>query len=280
MIEDHFPDFYRRADRHSIAWQNRYLWSQRTQLGALLAAAAVSAFKDFPFVVVVLFAVAIGAQTYRLVTRADEKWWNGRAGAESAKTASWLYVAGGAPFGRANAKADVELAARLTDIATTNAHLVPVPSAEGYVTPEMAALRARPLADRVRTYRQERIRSQCRWYASKSALSERRGRSWALGALAAQGLALVLGIAAAVEEWRLDFVGLFAAISATALAWTAVKQYEVLARSYAVASSELSAIDVRIGSTAWDEDSWSAFANAAETAISSEHTSWRASRAV
>ena len=95
MIEDDFPDFYRRADSHSIRWQVRYLWSEKVQLVGLLLAAGIGAIGGPPLVVVLFFALALVAQVFRLTSRADEKWWNGRAGAESAKTASWLFVVGG-----------------------------------------------------------------------------------------------------------------------------------------------------------------------------------------
>ncbi len=280
MIEDHFPDFYERADRYAIAWQKRYLTSQQVQLGALLSAAAVAAVSAVPVATAVLFGVALMAQLYRLATRADEKWWNGRAGAESAKTASWLYVVGGAPFALTRQGSELEFATRLSEIAAKVANLVPIPSASAHITPEMAALRANSLPVRVRQYQQQRVQGQCRWYASKATSNERQARAWGLAGILAQGLALVLGVVAASENWDLDFVGFFAAVASAAVAWVAVKQYEVLARSYAVASSELSSIDVRITNTHWDEDAWAAFVNAAEEAISREHTSWRASRAV
>jgi hypothetical protein len=280
MVEDHFPDFFKRADKHSADWQKRHLRSQKLQLGALLVAAAVSAVGGPPVAVVVLFGLALLAQVYRLVTRADEKWWNGRAGAESAKTACWLYVVGGEPFARTSQGADVELATRMTEIAKKVAALVPIPTSQAHVTPEMRRLREEPLQTRIATYQRERIQDQCQWYSTKSTFNEKRARLWSLAAIAAQGLALLLGVVAAAEDWELDFVGLFAALAATVVAWVAVKQYETLARSYAVASGELGTIDVRISGTEWTEDEWAAFANSAEEAISREHTSWRASRAV
>ncbi len=279
MIEEHFPDFYHRADAHSVAWQKRYLWSQKVQLAALLVAAAVAAFVAVPMLTAAFFGLSITAQLYRLSTRADEKWWNGRAGAESAKTAAWLYVVGGEPFSLRNAQAALEFATRLTEVGTQVANLVPVPVSQAHVTAEMTSLREQPLAERVETYQRDRIRSQCKWYASKSVRSEKLARNWALAALGTQGLALAAGIAAAANGWQQDFVGLFVALTATAVAWAAVKQYDTLARSYAVASSELSTIDVRISNTTWTENDWAAFVNAAEEAISREHTSWRASRA-
>jgi hypothetical protein len=280
VIEDGFPEFYRRADADSARWQTRYLRCEKVQLASLLGAAAVAAFGSYPLPVVLLFALALLAQVYRLATRADEKWWNGRAGAESVKTAAWRFVVGAAPFGLSNPGADVELARRVAEVAREVADLVPVPGGETHVTPEMREVRARPLQKRIDIYQRERIQNQCSWYTTKSEFNQSRSTWWSLGGIAAPGLALILGIAAAVGDWEVDALGVFSAIGASVVAWVAVKQYQILARSYAVASAELGVIDVEISSRSWTEDEWAVFVNEAEEAISREHTSWRASRAV
>lgn len=144
MIEDAFPDFYRRADSASVRWQSRYLWSERVQLAGLLAAAGIGALSGPPVLVVLPFGLALMAQIFRLASRADEKWWNGRAGAESAKTASWLFVVGGEPFDVGNPEADTEFASRIADVAKEVARLVPVPVGEAHVTTEMRSLSLDP----------------------------------------------------------------------------------------------------------------------------------------
>lgn len=281
LIEDDFPDFYRRADAHSIRWQARYLWSERIQLVSLLAAAAVASLGGPPLPVVLLFGLALVAQVFRLASHADEKWWNGRAGAESVKTASWLFTVGGEPFDVGNAQADLELASRISDVAKEVAKLVPVPAGGAHITAGMRSVRGRPLNERVELYQRQRVRAQRDWYASKSEFNEKSSAQWSSAAIVASGLALGFGIAAAVYEWSLDAVGFFSAVGASLVAWMAVKQYQTLARSYAVASAELSDIDVQIESRyGWTESDWATFVNAAEDAISREHTSWRASRAV
>lgn len=281
MIEEDFPDFYRRADAESTRWQLRYLRSEKVQLGALLMTTGLAAVSGPPLTVVLFFGVALVAQVYRLVLRADEKWWNGRAGAESAKTASWLFVVGGEPFDAGNAQADLEFATRMTKVAKDVADLLPVPTSDAHVTAGMRSVRALPLPERIRLYQHYRIQEQCKWYARKSEFNRKRSTAWSSAGIAATGLALGFGIAAAVYEWSLDAVGLFAAAGASVTAWIAVKQYQVLARSYAVASAELGEIDVKIQSRQdWTEPEWASFVNAAEEAISREHTSWRASRAV
>jgi hypothetical protein len=280
MSEDHFPDFFRQADEHSDRWQRLYLGSERAQLVSLLAAAAASAVGLGSVAVVVFFAIAIAAQVFRLSMRPDQKWWNGRAGAESAKTAAWRYVVGGLPFDLENSNADVDLAGRVSDIASEVADLVPVSSAGSPVTSEMREMRSRPLPERISIYHRERIQGQQTWYSSKSRWNAKRATRWSIATIAAQGLGLILGILAAVNDWQLDPIGFLSALSAAAVAWMAVKQYEILARSYAVASNELGTIDVQIQARSWNEEDWATFVNEAEEAISREHTSWRASRAV
>lgn len=66
MIEDHFPEFYRRADADSARWQMRYLRSEKVQLLSLLGAAAIAALGDYPLPVVLFFALAVMGQVYRL----------------------------------------------------------------------------------------------------------------------------------------------------------------------------------------------------------------------
>lgn len=74
-------------------------------------------------------------------------------------------------------------------------------------------------------------------------------------------------------------MGVLGAVSSAAVAWMAIRQYEVLVRSYSVASSELATIDAKIGGSVWaDEMEWARFVDDAENAISREHTSWRAYR--
>ncbi|MBW3633954.1 MAG: SLATT domain-containing protein [Chloroflexi bacterium] len=281
MIEDHFPEFYRKADGHSRTWQKWYLWSERVQLISLLIPAGLASFwNPGPLLVVLSFAVATLAHIFRLATSADEKWWNGRAGAESAKTISWKFVVGGDPFAVDNRQGEVELATRLAEIASKVAKLVPVSVSQSPATDEMKAVRHQSLDKRVSLYLNERIRAQMAWYSSKSDVSLAQGTCWSLAAIAAQAAALVLGIVGATNDWSFDFVGVFSAAAASAVAWMAVKQFEVLGRSYAVASNELSSIEARINSQPWEERSWAAFVNEAEEAISREHTSWQASRAV
>jgi hypothetical protein len=281
VIEEHFPELYQKADKYSDRWQKRYLSMERLQLVALVLAAGAFGFGSIGrLVVVISFAIATFAHLYRYQTKADQKWWNGRAGAESAKTLCWRYAVAGAPFGLENAQSDTLFATRLAETAWKVAEMVPVSVSTGYITNEMKTARSQPLNDRISIYQTDRIRGQMEWYSAKSEDNVSRGRNWAAGTIFVQATGLVLGVLGLVNEWNLDFVGILTAVAASSAAWVAVKQHDVLARSYAVASNELALITEEISARSWTEGDWALYVDNAEEAISREHTSWRASRAV
>ncbi len=274
------PDFFQRSDKYATDWQRWYLRVERGQLVALILAAAAASISLPTAVSILCFATALTAQIFRLTTRADERWWNGRAGAESAKTSGWLYMVGGAPFGIGSADPDERLAATLTAIAEKVAHIAPVATGGSHITDKMRAIRSLSLDERIEVYRKDRVEDQQSWYASNSSKNGKRANIWASAGIASTGLALLIGILSAVNEWSFDAVGLFSAVTAAIAAWLGLKQHQILARSYAVASNELSAISTQIRTRTWDEATWSRYVNDAEEAISREHTSWRASRGV
>ena len=281
MIEDQFPEFYTRADCDSKIWQGRYLWSERAQLLALTLAALSANFGRWGlFVTCSCFAVATFCQLFRYVARADEKWWNGRAGAESVKTLSWRYVVGGKPFELSAIECEARLAERIGEVAEKVAETVPIATSGPVVSQPMRALRDASITDRVACYQKDRIRAQMKWYADKSGFNAGRSTRLSFATIGLQMIAMLLGMAGLFWSWDFDFVGVISAAAASGVAWLAVKQHEVLARSYAVASGELSSIDARISGRAWLEQDWAEFVDQSEEAISREHTSWRASRSV
>ena len=74
-----------------------------------------------------------------------------------------------------------------------------------------------------------------------------------------------------------DLLGVAATLGAAAAAWVQTRQYATLASAYAIANEELAAIRALIAH-ADDEVQWAELVDSAESAISREHTMWRASR--
>lgn len=278
-IEKHFTQLYDRTDRSAAVWQTRFLWTERFQLGALIVGAVAASFGQPGLVLaIVAFAGATFAQLFRFFSRADRRWWNGRAGAESAKTLCWRYCVCGAPFQRDTADVDLLLMERLGEVATRVAETNPVAVGQGHIGSSMRQCRSLPLDERIVIYQVERIQRQMTWYDGKSGFNDQRALWWTLVAVAAQLVGLGIAIVGLSQRWSIDYLGMFSAVAASATAWVSVKQFEVLARSYAVAANELASIDSEISCRIWSEDDWARYVDNAEEAISREHTSWRASK--
>src|SRR3954451_14081115 len=148
-VERSFVPFYIAADEYSMFWQTRYLWSQRIQLVALIGTVVVvGAIESAPYLsVVMLFAVAVSAQLYRFTKRPEERWWDGRAGAESAKTLCWAYIVGGRPFVINTPDPDTFLLRRLECVAAALVPAPPVATDGAHVTAVMRELRSRSLSE-------------------------------------------------------------------------------------------------------------------------------------
>jgi hypothetical protein len=79
----------------------------------------------------------------------------------------------------------------------------------------------------------------------------------------------------AIGLLSIDLLGLIGTLAAAATSWLESRQHETLAQSYSVAAGELTAIRARLDFQETEEE-WAAFVNDAESAISREHTLWRA----
>ena len=103
----------------------------------------------------------LGALVLALSTfarRPETQWYEGRAGAESIKSLSWLFVSGGDPFPAGSPDAESVFLARLQAIKNELAALTWLPARDGR-SPAMEALRSASWAERKNAYLQGRIKS-------------------------------------------------------------------------------------------------------------------------
>ncbi|MEV4641777.1 DUF4231 domain-containing protein [Actinoplanes sp. NPDC049548] len=291
-VEDRFPPVL--ADAEAASAQGQASFLRFTLAGLVLACiAAVGGAVDVSatvggkrldlgaLVAALAFAAAIGVATYALSTKPQQRWYEGRAAAESVKTLAWQYsVAGGAFRHDASVNAEDLLAARLVDIMREMRSVV-TRSGTGQITDAMARLRDEPLERRRKRYLSERVDSQIAWYAGKAAFNEARVRVWFAVVIVAQSVGLVAGALKAFDVVDVDVLGILAAVAASAAAWLQTKDHQNLAQSYAVTARELQIIRTRAermlgaGPT---EDEWADFVEESERAISREHTLWLARR--
>jgi hypothetical protein len=288
ISEEDFPALYQSADRNSLKSQTMFVRATRIRLALLVAAALFGGFTwlwngaDLAGVfAAVAFGGALITELYLLKARPERVWYDGRAAAESAKTLTWRYLVGGAPFGTSgNTLQEVDdlFLQRLRQIAhdLPGLHLVPIADSTSQITAAMRRVRAWPLEQRRDLYRRGRIQDQANWYSSKARWNTRRATVWAVAMAVVEGLGLVGAVLKATNLLDVDLLGLAGALVAAGVAWVQTKQHGTLARAYAVAAQELGDISSRIEGPNTD-DEWGPFVDQAEEAISREHTLWRAS---
>jgi hypothetical protein len=228
----------------------------------------------------IAFALAALIKGFSLTRQADKIWYEGRAAAESIKTLAWRYSVGGEPFRADDSdgeRADRRFISRLEDV-LQDLHEIRLGGIRGpQITQRMRDLRASPLDQRKSAYETGRIEDQENWYSDKADWNRSRADLWSWTVLAIEIVGLLGAIARVIGWLHFDLLAIAAAATAAATAWLRSKQYEALVSAYSVAAEELA--DVRSLVAGRDtEETWAAFVEDSEEAISREHTLWRASR--
>jgi hypothetical protein len=285
--EEDMPALYQGANSSSLDGQSNFINATKIRLWALLVAAAAGVMAGefgppdgFALVGVVAFLAAMGLEIYLLAQRPERVWYEGRAAAESAKSLAWRYAVGGEPFGIGTPNADELFQQRLREILTDlDISLDVGPDAGEQITPAMRNLRAERLDQRRFAYRIDRIEDQRDWYQRKAIWNATRAKRLHIAAIALEVVGVTAGILTVTATVRVDLLGIFAAATASVVAWLQTKQHETLAKSYGITAQELAGVR-----SAWeaelDENAWAEFVDKAEEAISREHKLWRASRGV
>ena len=230
----------------------------------------------------VLLVAALIAKLANRLQRFDEHWFDGRAVAETVKSATWRFVMGVRPYDGEGRAPDATLGESLRETLAARpglaAHLrrLPVGSRQ-VVTERMRQIRARPMTERQGFYLTARVDDQEAWYAARSQTNARAATVWFWVSLLFEGLALAAAIMIAVTGLRVDLVSLFAAISAAATAWAQLGRHDELAKSYGLAAHELMVLHARL-ELAESEEAFRQGVEETEAAISREHTMWMANR--
>lgn len=285
LPDSDLPGFFREADAASLtgqAWTLRYTLARLG--GSVLAACgsvlSISAghLDVAALIILVGFAVALGAEVASWVHRPEAAWYEGRALAESAKTLAWRYAVCADPFTAdlPARRAGELLRSRFREVSEDTAAHIVVDADEATTTPAMERLRQKPFETRRATYIEGRTLDQQRWYAKKARLNRRLSTCWRIALVLAGVAALIVAALRVFGGWNIDLAGLMAATIAAGAAWVAVKQFAPLASAYTVAARELAFQADRLRNVV--EEDWATTVADAEEAISREHTLWLASR--
>ena len=288
------PGAFEIADETSLWGQRMHLRLTVVELSLLILGAFTTLFVradaselDIPQLIgAVLFVGALGIRAYRSTERFEQRWFQGRAAAESVKSLAWRYAVGGHPFpvDVDDDAADREFIGRLREVVdSTAAPMIMRRRPIGrQITDWMRTTCGQSLEDRTTAYRVGRIEQQRGWYASKAYENAVAYRRWNLIVVVMELVGFGVGLSQAVGAVGgsgISAMAVMAAVVAAITAWSHAKQFGSLAAAYTQAEQELLSISELLEAPRAEAE-WAEFVQSAETAISREHRMWQSSRAV
>lgn len=282
LKREDMPAAYRATDNASTSGRDdTFRWTV-VYLGLLTGAAIGSAVQwrvggvDVgAWAAAAFFAAALATGLANAARRPEQRWYQGRAGAESVKTLTWRYAVGGEPFGYDSTDPDKLFADRLRAIVDRLQHIQLSPDAGVQISDKMREMRAETLETRKSLYRSGRIEDQQGWYTRRAREHGCKGTRLAVLVAVASTLGLAAGVLRATGSLDYDVMGIMAAVAASLTAVTELKQHRTNASAYALAAQELGLTEVLLNSIT-DEPAWAQFVSDTEDAVSREHTMWLA----
>lgn len=292
MNKTDFPGIQQAADEASIRSQQTYIKIVRANLisGVIGALIAIYNFEQVEpkvivyFISLMLLVLSLCLTIAVKYCRLEDLWYQGRALAESIKTLTWRYVTCSENFETALPQINVQT--NFNDSISSLSRLFPDLNTymktellnRDVISSQMNSMRLTPWQTKLNNYLTYRIQDQIDWYTSKATFNSKKRQCWLLIIISSQAIS-VLSCAWLVffptTAWNL--VGFFTTLSASAIGWLQLKQYQSLVQAYTTASMELNQIK-SLSNTISDEHKFAAFILDSENAISREHTTWLAQR--
>lgn len=278
-----FPPFYVQADEEAIRCQQVFLRWRGAEFFSLALAAVFALLPREtlwgigPWLAVAAFAFPFAVRLSQVEQKAERRWYDARAAAESMKTATWQYAVGGESY-RID---DPTAKSRFLDLVGEICRALPSwqsgTTGEGsLVTEPMTLIRRSDLALRFNTYVEQRVVNQVNWYKRKADFNAQRASLWGAGVIGVEGIALAVGVVNLVHPLGLDYLGALAAIAAGLAGWKQTKRFNELAEAYALTSNETFLVKESLDATS--EGAWAQSVTSAEAAFSREHSMWLSRR--
>lgn len=220
---------------------------------------------------------ALGCAIYLFAGRPDQRWYGGRAVAESIKTLTWRYISRAEPFDQSHVRDSHEFGLKLKAIVDQNkqvSSLLTTHLSEVQIAPTLDILRSASADSRLSFYRQHRIVEQQAWYANKASANKRMVTRYFTTLIVIISIAIFFAIAKikypTAPFWPTD---LFVTAAAGLLSWIQAKRFQELSASYTLTAHEISLIRQSSSGPMTDSE-LSQFVADAENAFSREHTQW------
>lgn len=279
------PGLYQAADRASLDGQKIYFLGLASYLLLLILAAVVSFSSSTSttaaIISAILFLITLGILIALRVMRPDDIWYNGRAVAESVKTRSWRWMMRSEPYDEFEniTMISKQFINDLKIILNQNRSLASKLPTDAYmespITDTMAAVRAKPVNERIDIYKNDRVQNQADWYARKAIFNKKRSRRWFWASVFLHAIAITM-LLFRISDLSLSLpVEVIATAATAALTWLQAKKHNELASSYSLTAHEIVLIKGEALSIDTDKD-LSEFVVNTEAAFSREHTQWAA----
>ncbi len=294
MKHSDYPCLFQKSDTASLQQQGRYLLAMKAEFLFILLSAFAGGFIlignpkaciTCSIISAVSIFLAFVVRICVQLNKWDRKWFDTRAIAESAKTATWRYIMAVEPYAGtlSQTDADKKFVEELDEIfkARPEAHSAMascVPVGDQQISDRMREIRGRLLNQRKEIYLNQRIRDQKDWYRKKAKINADNESRWSFLILGCE----VVGIFTAFglifwPEILFNPVGVITTLTAIFCAWVQIKNYREQSQSYAMAEQELTSIESLINDVSTD-NAFSDHVVNTEGAISREHTMWCAKR--
>ncbi|MFL6389597.1 MAG: DUF4231 domain-containing protein [Terriglobales bacterium] len=286
--DDDLPALFCAADQAASRSRLLHVTLTATNLGLLALGAlfdVASPHTEYKRVFSIASAICFLLTVFITITLAalklEQKWYLGRAVAESVKTLSWKYMMRvdsetGISADTPEKRLTIDLGAILGEFQEIGSLLGGKAAGKDQISSAMKAVRSATFSDRKQTYMEQRIKQQRDWYSTKSGKNKSTSYLFLIALILCQFLAVVTSAISIVKE-QVNLAPLFAAVASSLIAWAQLRQYDELAQSYGMAAQELGLIEEQ-GKQDVPELDFPQFVVKAETAISREHTLWRARR--
>lgn len=291
ITNDDLPALFRACDYASVSAQKLYLWLSAANLGLLITAAAIASLtlngaqrkSILAIVSAVVLIISVAIIVVIRISKLEQTWYEGRAIAESVKTLAWRYMTRSEPFSNNESeKVDNLFISELQlifDQKKSFAARLGGQAAFGQcITDKMKIIRNLGVEDRAKVYLTERLGDQREWYGNKAEYNRKSAKRMFIAIIVSHVLAILSAVA--MIRWPgspISPSGIFITLATAFFAWSQMRRHQELAQAYAIAAQELAFIQEQ-ASTAMTDAQLSSFVVNSESAISREHTLWRARR--
>jgi hypothetical protein len=279
------PGLYKSSNKASLDAQSNYFFGLKSYLILLIIAALISFLWPKDVIAAILSAVLFLITLFILMGlkyyKPDDRWYNGRAVAESVKTRSWRWAMRAEPYQDCS---NVEIVSKqfindLKSILHQNRSLSEsLPPEEGLQAPisnTMSKIRGLTTTERLEIYKEQRIDDQAKWYSLNSIENKKKAKNLFIASIILHSIAILMLLYRIKDPLMGLPIEVLATAAGAVLTWLQAKKHNELISSYSLTAHEIVLIKGEALSIRTEEE-LSTFVLDSENAFSREHTQWTA----